>query len=240
MKHAPEQSLTSNSQQSGERLNKYLAFHLGVSRRQADNLIATKNIAINDTPAVVGARVYSGDKVTINGNPIGTRKTYTYLMLHKPINYVSSRKRQGDTPTIYSLLPGKYHNLKPVGRLDANSSGLLLLTDDGDFAFRMTHPKFQKTKQYTITLNKELQPLHQQMIADFGVQLDDGLSRLGLTRASDTTRTEWIVTMSEGRNRQIRRTFAALGYTVVGLHRTHFGTYILNELPSGKWREFSL
>ena len=166
---------------------------------------------------------------------MGGRSSYTYLMLNKPINYVCSRKQQGKTPTIYSLLPDKFHNLKPVGRLDANSSGLLLLTNDGDFAFRMTHPKFKKNKQYNVTLDKELAPLHQQMIADFGIQLNDGLSKLGLSRQSNQDRHNWIVSMSEGRNRQIRRTFASLGYTVIKLHRTHFGTYKLGTLGAGDY-----
>lgn len=222
--------------QTGDRLNKYLAFHLGISRRQADDLIAKKPITINGKPAELGARVQPDDTVAINGQPVGKRKAYTYLLLHKPVGYVCSRKQQGNTPTIYSLLPGKHHNLKPVGRLDANSSGLLLLTDDGDFAFRMTHPKFQKTKQYTVTLHKDLEPLHQQMIADFGIQLEDGVSQLGLTRLHDDDHHTWIVTMSEGRNRQIRRTFKAVGYDVIGLHRTHFGSYTLDELTAGKYR----
>ena len=217
-----------------ERLNKYLAFHLGVSRRQADDIITKKPITINGQPAQIGARVQPGDTVAINGQPIGPRKRPTYLYMHKPTGYVCSRKRQGDTPTIFALLPRKYHNLKPVGRLDANSSGLLLLTDDGDFAFRHTHPKFHKTKQYVVTLNMALQPLHQQMIADYGVALEDGPSRLGLTRLGDS-RVRWNVTMAEGRNRQIRRTFATLGYTVIGLHRTSFGRYSLGRLKPGQF-----
>ena len=110
-----------------------------------------------------------------------------------------------------------------------------MLTNDGDFAFRMTHPKFKKNKQYNVTLDKELAPLHQQMIADFGIQLNDGLSKLGLSRQSNQDRHNWIVSMSEGRNRQIRRTFAALGYTVIKLHRTHFGTYKLGTLGAGDY-----
>lgn len=226
-----------NQNPNEQRLNKYLAFHLGVSRRQADEIIAKKNICINGQPATLGTRVLPGDKITINGNPIGQRKAHKYIALNKPEGFVCSRKRQGKTPTIYELLPNNLHNLKPVGRLDANSSGLLILTDDGDLAFKLTHPKFKKTKQYIVKLNHELEPLHQQMIADFGVQLDDGPSQLGLTRLMDDNRREWIVTMQEGRNRQIRRTFGALGYTVTGLHRTHFGAYSLGDLKPGKWIE---
>ena len=231
----PNSTSQPNRTEKIERLNKFLAFQLGVSRRQADNLIAKQKVYINNQPAQLGARIGESDTITINNHIVGGRSGYTYLMLNKPINYVCSRKQQGKTPTIYSLLPDKFHNLKPVGRLDANSSGLLLLTNDGDFAFRMTHPKFKKNKQYNVTLDKELAPLHQQMIADFGIQLNDGLSKLGLSRQSNQDRHNWIVTMSEGRNRQIRRTFAALGYTVIKLHRTHFGTYKLGTLGAGDY-----
>ena len=93
----------------------------------------------------------------------------------------------------------------------------------------MTHPKFHKTKLYNARLDRDLEPLHQQMISDFGVQLEDGASKLTLERLSDTSRREWQITMTEGRNRQIRRTFAALGYEVKKLHRTQFGVYRLEH-----------
>ena len=160
-------------------------------------------------------------------------------MFNKPVGYVSSRRKQGETPTLYELLPEKYRELKTVGRLDKNSSGLILLTDDGDFAFRMTHPKFLKTKVYTVELDHALEPLHQQEIADFGIQLEDGISKLGLTRLNDE-RTRFEVLMTEGRNRQIRRTFAALGYVVVKLHRKSFGKYQLGELKPGEFREIEV
>ena len=154
------------------------------------------------------------------------------------MGYVCSRRAQGDSPTIYELLPTEYRKLKTVGRLDRDSSGLILLTNDGDFAQRMTHPSYRKIKQYDVVLDRPLEPLHQQMISDFGVDLDDGKSQLTLERQSDD-RTEWQVTMSEGRNRQIRRTFTAVGYTVIALHRTKFGNYSLDELASGKFKEVS-
>ncbi len=215
-----------------ERLNKYLAFHLGLSRREADDLIAQSAVQVNDTVATLGSRVDENDRVTVKGNPVAQKQHYTYLALHKPIGYVSSRKQQGDNPTLYDLIPKQYHSLKPVGRLDKDSSGLLLLTDDGDFAFEMTHPKFYKVKTYEVALNASLAPLHQQMISDYGVQLEDGPSKLSLERASDD-RKSWIVTMHEGRNRQIRRTFLALGYTVERLHRASFGKYSLDTLKPG-------
>ena len=216
------------------RLNKYLALQLGISRREADILIDSGTVIVNQQSAALGARFHEGDKITVAGQPIkSTPETLVYLAFNKPTNYVCSRKAQGDTPTIYQLIPHKYHHLKPVGRLDANSSGLLLLTNDGDFAYRMTHPKFKKTKVYHVRLDRDLEPLHQQMISDYGIQLNDGTSQLHLARLRDDRRDEWEVTMSEGRNRQIRRTFAALGYTVKRLHRVQFGPYSLNGLKQG-------
>ena len=217
------------------RLNKYLATNFGVSRREADALISDGKVFINDKRAIIGARVEDGDKVEIEGHKVGKEKLI-YLALNKPAGYVCSRKRQGDTPTMYELLPEKFQTLKSVGRLDKNSSGIILLTNDGDFAYQMTHPKFIKTKIYEVEIDRELAPLHQQMIADFGVQLPDGLSKLGLEKMNDE-RTAWRITMSEGRNRQIRRTFDALGYKVVLLHRTNFGKYGLSGLKSGEFCE---
>ena len=217
------------------RLNKYLATNFGVSRREADELISDGKVFINGKPAIIGARVEDGDKVTLEGHKIEKEKLI-YLALNKPAGYVCSRKRQGDTPTMYELLPEKYQTLKSVGRLDKNSSGIILLTNDGDFAYQMTHPKFIKTKIYEVEIDRTLEPLHQQMISDYGVQLPDGPSKLGLEKMSDD-RKSWRITMSEGRNRQIRRTFDALGYKVVLLHRTNFGKYGLSGLKSGEFVE---
>lgn len=219
------------------RLNKFLAEKTGISRREADNFIAAGKVSINNEKAVLGARIKDGDIVTLNGKVVDNSPLkYTYLMLNKPDGYVSSRKSQGDAKTLYTLLPEKYQRLKTVGRLDKNSSGLILLTDDGDFAFSHTHPKFYKIKTYQVELDHELEPLHQQEISDFGIQLDDGPSKLFLTKLSED-RKKWQVEMSEGRNRQIRRTFAALGYEVIKLHRIEFGAYQLGSLKPGEFIE---
>ena len=215
-----------------ERLNKHIALQLGISRREADNLIEYDHVRVNGEKVTLGARFEIGDEITVKGQPLADDTAFIYLAMNKPIGYVSSRKQQGDTPTIYSLLPAEYHHLKPVGRLDKDSSGLILLTNDGDFAYEMTHPKFYKTKKYEVSLDAELAPLHQQMIADHGIQLEDGPSQLSLERADDT-RLNWIVTMHEGRNRQIRRTLSALGYTVTRLYRTDFGHYSLGDIQPG-------
>lgn len=230
-----------NQEQSDQiRLNKHLALQLGVSRREADNLIVEGRVTVNEKTAVLGARILKGDVVTVDKKTIKDDTGFVYLALHKPTGYVCSRRQQGESPTIYSLLPEQYHALKPVGRLDRDSSGIILLSNDGDFAFQMTHPKFAKTKLYNVRLDKDLEPLHQQMISDYGVQLEDGTSSLGLERLNDTDRKSWIVTMQEGRNRQIRRTFGSLGYSVVKLHRTNFGNYALGDIKVGEYETISI
>lgn len=222
------------------RLNKFLAEKVGLSRREADNLIADGKVLVNQQPAVLGARISETDEIICEGKNISTKKPeYIYLMLNKPVGYVSSRKAQGEVPTLYELLPEKYQKLKTVGRLDKNSSGLILLTNDGDFAFKHTHPKFYKLKTYLVELDQTLAPLHQQEISDFGIHLEDGLSKLFLTKL-DEGRLKWQVEMSEGRNRQIRRTFAALGYKVVKLHRIEFGHYQLGDLKTGEFKLIEL
>jgi 23S rRNA pseudouridine2605 synthase len=224
-----------NGEQTNLRLNKYLALQLGISRREADDLIASGKVKIDGAQATLGARFDIVQQITVADKPIGHNTQYCYLAFNKPVGYVCSRKKQGDNPTIYDLIPKEYHALKPVGRLDKDSSGLILLTNDGDFAFHMTHPKFTKTKVYEVSLDKDLAPLHQQMISDYGVSLEDGVSQLHLERQSDNERISWVVTMHEGRNRQIRRTFSSLGYDVVTLHRVIFGHYNLNTLVSGEF-----
>ena len=225
-------------EQKTERLNKFLALQLGISRRQADELIEKGRISINGKTAQLGERFKAGDEIKLGEKIISkTREEKKYVIFNKPRGYVCSRKKQGENETIYAILPKEFSVLKPVGRLDKDSSGILLLTNDGDFAFQMTHPKFRKVKEYLVSLDTPLQPIHQQMIADFGINLPDGKSKLGLERLDDS-RKNWKVIMSEGRNRQIRRTFSAIGYEVEELHRTVFGSYILpKDLNFGDFRK---
>lgn len=274
------------------RLNKFLAHEQGISRREADTLIDQGRVTINSVAARLGARFTSSDTVAIDGQPVTASAPTIYLALHKPVGYVCTRKAQGTAPTVYDLLPEQYHALKLVGRLDKDSSGIILLTNDGDFAYRMTHPKFHKIKQYEVQLDHPLEPLHQQMISDYGIQLDDGVSKFTVTRINDEkegskrvtvrdpapsflqgtkgeeqpdagpdvteavsarngtlrktaaqgTANNYIyqVTMYEGRNRQIRRTFAALGYIVTHLHRTTFGAYSLGDISPGNHETISM
>ncbi len=226
------------------RLNKFLAERLGVSRREADELIFHGKVKINDKIADLGARLPCSEdgiidktyKVCYNNKIIPLTADFLYLAFNKPVGYVCSRRAQGTSPTLFELLPKKYQKLKTVGRLDKDSSGLILLTNDGDFAYKMTHPKFHKEKIYEVELDHPLEPLHQQMISDFGVLLDDGPSKFTVIKKGKG----YTVILTEGRNRQIRRTFAALGYKVVKLHRTQFGNFKLTNLPSGHFTEFKL
>lgn len=232
--------MTESASTGGDRLNKYLALHLGISRREADKYIDSGRVRVNSSSVKLGARIQPGDLVDIDNKAIAATTEYEYLTFHKPAGYVSSRRAQGNTPTLYDLLPKELHHLKTVGRLDKDSSGLLLLTNDGDFAYKMTHPKFYKTKIYEVRLDRPLQPLHQQMIADYGIQLDDGISKFALERIREGDDKEWVITMSEGRNRQIRRTFAALGYAVTKLHRTNFGGYSLGDIKIGEYKRVDI
>ena len=218
------------------RLNKFIAHATGMARREADEAISNGRISINGKVANIGQDVdKQSDIVKLDGKQIILPATTTVIMLNKPIGYVCSRNAQAQgVHTVYDLLPEELRGLKSVGRLDKDSSGLILLTDDGDLAHQLTHPRFAKAKEYIVELDRTLAPLHQQMISDFGISLDDGPSKLLLERLDDS-RTKFKVTMSEGRNRQIRRTFTALGYQVKALHRTSFGPYTLGDLSSGKW-----
>ena len=218
------------------RLNKHLALSLGISRREADNLIAKGVVKINGQIASLGSRYQKNDIISVNDKAIATKTNYIYIAMNKPVGYVCSKRQQGDNLTIYELLPKEYQALKTVGRLDCDSSGLILLTNDGDFTYQMTHPSFYKIKKYNVRLDKDLEPLHQQMISDYGVQLEDGPSKLQLERMDENNRKSWVVIMHEGRNRQIRRTFSSLGYTVKKLHRTDFGNFSIGNIESGKFQ----
>jgi 23S rRNA pseudouridine2605 synthase len=213
------------------RLNKFIAQATGLSRRTADRAISEGRVDIDHQPAALGDNVTATDTVRLDGRPITAATASLTIMLNKPPGYVCSRVGQGSR-TIYDLLPPEYHSLKPVGRLDKASSGLLLMTNDGDLANYLTHPRYGKTKIYQASLNKPLAPEDKTKIEQ-GVRVDSYVSRLRLSAAGGHT---WQITMQEGHNRQIRRTFAALGYTVTSLHRSRFGSYRLADLAPGQYQ----
>lgn len=215
------------------RLNKFIATASGLSRREADDLIKAGRVEVNSTAAILGQPVVATDIVRLDGQTLKPAEK-VYLALNKPTGYVCSRRGQGAS-TIYELLPQEYQSLKSVGRLDKDTSGLILLSNDGDWAHSLTHPKFRKTKTYEVQLERPLSETDKARLKD-GVKLEDGQSRLNLssTKSGDTN---YVVSLHEGRNRQIRRTFSAIDHQIVKLHRTQFGPYSLNKLKSGQYKE---
>lgn len=216
------------------RINKLLALATGMSRRAADEVIASGRLTIGGRPATPGQHATPTDSIALDGRPIDTSNAFdsskrTTIMLNKPAGYVVSRKGQG-SKIVYELLPDHFGQLKPIGRLDKDSSGLLLMTDDGTLANELTHPSRRKRKVYEAELDKLLSDSDKVAI-ERGVMLDDGLSHLILSGQGKA----WNVAMYEGRNRQIRRTFAALGYRVQKLHRIQFGPYELGSLAPGRY-----
>jgi 23S rRNA pseudouridine2605 synthase len=213
------------------RINKYVALATGMSRRAADQAITWGRISVNgQPPQSAGYVVKDNDVIALDGETLKIHNNYTTILLNKPAGYVVSRDGQG-SKSIYELLPEAYHSLKPVGRLDKASSGLLLLTNNGDLANRLTHPSYKKDKVYEIELYVPLKAADRQAV-ERGVMLEDGMSALQLKGQG----TNWTVTMSEGRNRQIRRTFGELGYTLKKLHRIQFDDYVLKGTAEGTSR----
>jgi 23S rRNA pseudouridine2605 synthase len=214
------------------RVNQFIAAASGLSRRAADAAVAAGRVTINGQAARLGDQVTPGATVALDGQALTPPIRHTYLALHKPTGYVSSRARQGGAPTIYDLLPPEYHALRPAGRLDRDSSGLMLLSDDGPFIQELTHPSHHKAKIYELTLAKPLTPAgHAALIS--GVVLADGPSRLRVIKSAGRHVT---VSLTEGRNRQLRRTFGALGNGIIALHRTAIGPYALGALPPGEFK----
>lgn len=215
------------------RLNKFIAQNSGYSRREADEAIEAGQVYVNDKQAELGGRVEDNDDVTVHGKTIAPTKN-VYLILNKPIRYVCSRAQQDEKPTVYELLPPDFHDLKIAGRLDAESHGLVVLTNDGDYANTLMHPRYEKQKVYDVTLERALSDDDKKQI-EAGVSLKDGASALGL-KGSDK---KWKVTMYEGRNRQIRRTFGLLDHTIVDLRRSAMADLELGDLGVGEYKAFT-
>ena len=215
------------------RINRFVASASGLSRRAADSAVTAGRVKIGDRTATLGEDVTTTDRITLDGASLRlpTQKT---VMLHKPVGYVTSRRQQGATPTIYALLPEELASLKPVGRLDRDTSGLLLLTNNGKLAQQLQHPSSGKVKRYQVWLDRPLTPGDLAKVRA-GITLPDGISHMDITSDGD----HYVVELEEGRNRQIRRSFGALGCRVIKLHRTNFGPFKLGSLPAGEWRELA-
>ena len=215
------------------RLNQFLARHTELSRRSADVAIQAGRVEINGVLAKLGDTVIESDKVSLDSHAITPSAETITLLLNKPVGFVCSRNGQG-SKTIYELLPTKYNRLNPIGRLDKDSSGLLLMTNDGNLMQQLAHPSNNKDKSYTVELNKRLAVADREKIVKEGVNIGDSRkSKFGIQLITDT---RLHAVLQEGRNRQIRRTFEALGYKVTSLHRTHFGIYNLGDTKIGAYK----
>lgn len=179
------------------------------------------------------------DRVHIDGKPLVARER-VYLLLHKPTGYVTTYKDPQGRPTVYDLIPDVNTFVSPVGRLDLDTSGLLLLTNDTQFAERVTNPDSHVSKMYLVTASTVLTDEELQKLRD-GVRLKDGPTRPALvTRVRDSGGQTYLeVTLTEGRNRQVRRMVEAVGARVVKLTRVNIGPIAIGTLPSGKWRRLT-
>jgi 23S rRNA pseudouridine2605 synthase len=217
------------------RLAKYLA-HAGVaSRRSAEQLIASGRVSI-DQNVVTDPALDVGEhsRVAVDGRVLRGREPRVLYALNKPVGVVSTARDTHGRPTVVALVPAPGVRLYPVGRLDADSSGLILLTNDGELANRLTHPSFQVTKTYRAKLLGG--PLGSSALSALrgGVELEDGRTAPALVRRVSPSVIE--LTISEGRNRQVRRMCAAVGHPVLELQRIGFGPLRLGGLQSGSYR----
>jgi 23S rRNA pseudouridine2605 synthase len=215
------------------RLNRFLAAAGVGSRRHCDELIAEGRVTINgkvctDFSAQPGAHDY----VKVDAKLVRAAPALT-IMLHKPAGFVSTRKDPHARDTVFDLLPRKFSRLFNVGRLDAQTEGLLLLTNNGELAQRLTHPRFKVDKEYEVTLDHLWDPALAPKLLR-GIFLDG--HRAKVTRLHSVSPTRLRVVLHQGINRQIRRMFEAVGYRVKHLVRVRLGNLRLADLPHGHWR----
>lgn len=231
-----------------ERLQKVLARAGVASRRASEELIAAGRVAVNGRTAQIGQQVDEAtDAITVDGKPVGRPATTVHFAIHKPRGLVSSSRAERGRRSVVSLVPYRSGRLWPAGRLDVESEGLMVLTNDGEWANRLLHPRYGLEREYAVLLARDPDEADLRQLAA-GVQLEDGRAHLlGSRRASppdevagaDVPGTWLRVRLGEGRKREVRRLFAAVGLRIERLVRTRFGSLTLADLPSGAWRELS-
>ena len=230
------------------RLNKYLA-HAGVaSRRAADELIKEGRVRVNgEVVREMGHKVKVKDKVEFDGKLLSLERKY-YILLNKPKDYITTVKDESNRKTVMELLRGAYEKMEsikkprlyPVGRLDRNTTGVLLITNDGELAQKLTHPSTEVSKVYHVLLNKNLRKEDFDKIAEGGVVLEDGIAEVDeIAYPNAKNKAEVGVQIHTGKNRFIRRLFEALGYEVEKLDRVFFAGLTKKDLPRGRWRFLS-
>ncbi len=221
------------------RLNKYLAAAGVASRRKCDELIASGKVRINGETGVLGSDVSEDDVVFCEGKRVQiTHKKY--FLLNKPSGYICSCNDEKNRRSVLELLPNDVR-LFPVGRLDYNTEGLLILTNDGDTANKLMHPRHKVLKEYYAEVEGKVLPSDIQLLRE-GVRLDDGFttSKAKVELKSSGKISRLYITIGEGKNRQVRRMLEALGFQVLYLCRTKIGEIVLQDLALGSYRELTL
>jgi 23S rRNA pseudouridine2605 synthase len=219
------------------RLNKFLARCGVASRRAADEFIASGRVRVNGRlTRELGTTIAPGDAVEVDGAPVFPAPSFSYYVLHKPVGVVTTMSDPQGRPTIAGLVPPGAR-VVPVGRLDYDTSGVLLLTDDGDLTHRLLHPRYGVDKTYRAIVRGDLSPSDIERLAG-GVPIDGRMTALAGLRVVARRRGETVVdiTLHEGRNRQVRRMFVAVGHPVGSLVRLRFGPISLGDLKPGSTR----
>ena len=218
------------------RLNRYLALCGLGSRRACEEIILGGGVRINGRAIrELATMVQPGDTVVARGRVVRPAAE-RYLLMNKPPGVLSSRASQGGKPTVYDILPRDAANLPHVGRLDADSEGLLLFSNDGELSQALTHPSRHVEKEYEVVLGEAFDTKHIPKLLK-GVYLEEGRAKAAHVHVEGANKLRVVLT--QGINRQIRRMFAALGYKVKRLTRTRLGPLKLGRLPRGSWRELS-
>ena len=225
-----------------ERLQKFMARCGVASRREAESIILSGRVKVNKKVVTeLGTKVdEDNDKVFLDGELIRPEKKLYYIMLNKPKGYVTTAKDKFDRKTVLELVSDVEARLYPVGRLDYDSEGLLLLTNDGDFAYKMTHPTQHIPKKYHAVV-EGIADLGHVLKLRQGVEIDGYLTKPAKVEIKETRErtTQLNITISEGKNRQIRRMCEAVGLPVIKLTRVSVGSVMLGNLPKGKWRHLT-
>ncbi|KKR56201.1 MAG: Pseudouridine synthase [Candidatus Uhrbacteria bacterium GW2011_GWF2_40_263] len=216
------------------RINKYLAEHGYASRREADKLIKAGLVFLNGKRANLGDQVTEKDEVVLKNQKQKTKANLVYLVFHKPVGMITTTDlSKRDNVTSFINYPER---IFPIGRLDVISSGLLLLTNDGELANRLMHPKYEHEKEYLVEVEESLKGIDLKKMEQ-GIKIDE--KKTAPSKAIKLTDHQFRLTLTEGRNRQIRRMCEALGYTVTSLKRIRILNIHLKNLQEGKWRKLT-
>lgn len=229
----------------GERLQKVIAQAGIASRRHAEQMILDGRVQVNREKVVtLGTKVLPADRILVDGREINSiRETYDYYLLHKPTGYITSAQDPQGRKTVMDLLQKVKQRVYPVGRLDYDTSGLLLLTNDGELVHRLTHPSFGVEKTYQVEVQGAVPP-QALLRLEKGIELEDGKTAPAqvrvISRKGQGSLQRLEMTIHEGRNRQVRRMFEAIDFPVVTLKRIRFGPLQLEaDLSMGKYRSLT-